>query len=203
MKVQLMTDPFHSLLIEDLYDPDELNVIWDEIEYLRPHFVDGDEATYSAEVDGQSIKRNKGILLDRHFKDNRDESDILKINRKIFTLLKQLKSGSWFFDEVSCNLDYTLLSYYENSDHYKTHKDAATITALTWFYREPKRFEGGDLKFPDYDITVPVKSNGCILFPSKINHAVTPIQMEDQYANKGLGRHTMTQFINYITEIAA
>ena len=57
-----MTDPFHSLLIEDLYDPGELGVIWDEIEYLRPHFVDGDEATYSAKVDGQSIKKNTGVL---------------------------------------------------------------------------------------------------------------------------------------------
>lgn len=203
MKVQLMTDPFHSLLIEDLYDPDEVKLIWDEIEYLRPYFVDGDKATYSAWVDGKSIKQNKGILVDAHFKNRREDSNILKINRKIFSLLSQLKSGSWFFDEFTCNLDYTLLSYYENDDHYKAHRDAATITALTWFYKDPKKFEGGDLQFPDYDITVPVKSNGCILFPSKITHAVTPIQMDVQYANQGLGRHTMTQFINYITEVKA
>ncbi|QBQ74910.1 hypothetical protein RW110999_032 [Cyanophage S-RIM4] len=201
MKVQLMTDPFHSLLIEDLYDPDELNVIWDEIEYLRPHFVDGDEATYSAEVDGQSIKRNKGILLDRHFKDNRDESDILKINRKPFILLDQIESGSWFFDKFSCNLDYTLLSYYENSDHYKKHRDSASITCLTWFFREPQKFRGGELVFPDYDVTLPVKNNGCVMFPSKIYHAVNAVEMDEEDLGKGLGRHTMTQFMNCVTEM--
>ena len=201
MKVQLMTDPFHSLLIEDLYDPGELSVIWDEIEFLRPHFVDGDEASLSAWENGVSTKKNKGILLDEYFKDNRDESDILKINRKPMILLDQIKSGSWFFDEFSSNLDYTLLSYYENSDHYKKHRDAGYITCLTWFFREPQRFRGGELIFPDYDVTLPVKNNGCVMFPSKVYHAVNSVEMDEEDAGKGLGRHTLTQFINCVTEV--
>ena len=68
---------------------------------------------------------------------------------------------------------------------------------LVWFYKEPKKFEGGDLEFPDYETAdgipkVEVRNNRILIFPSIIRHAVTTISMKEEDMGKKLGRFCMT-----------
>ena len=69
-------------------------------------------------------------------------------------------------------------------------------TALVWFYKEPKRFTGGDLTFTQSQQTVECKHNRMILFPSYYLHAVDEVSMEYKYRGKGLGRYCLTHFYN-------
>ena len=97
---------------------------------------------------------------------------------------------------VSTN-DATLISYYENADYYKGHIDHATLTALTYFYEEPKHFTGGDIYLREYDITLECVHNRTYLIPSLVEHEAKEIRMADEYLSKGLGRFCMAQFLSF------
>ena len=104
---------------------------------------------------------------------------------------------SWWFKNMCLPDSTVLFSYYENGDFYKAHADEFVATMLVWFYKEPKKFEGGDLEFPDYETAdgipkVEVRNNRILIFPSIIRHAVTPISMEEEDMGKKLGRFCMT-----------
>ena len=88
-----------------------------------------------------------------------------------------------------------MVSYYENSDYYKSHRDDAIVTVLNYFFKEPKRFEGGEIIFTDYDLKFQVTNEITIIFPSNIKHEVSEIYLDKKYEGKGLGRFCMNQFL--------
>jgi Rps23 Pro-64 3,4-dihydroxylase Tpa1-like proline 4-hydroxylase len=100
------------------------------------------------------------------------------------------------------NYDETLISYYENGGYYKKHDDQALYSAITWFYKEPKRFSGGNFYFNDYEIEIKIKNNMTVIFPSFIQHSVDKVTLEEDSSDKlsGLGRYSMTQFL-YINKL--
>ena len=209
MKLTLHNEPFPHAIIEDLYDSDEEKLIWDEIEFLSyRHKMGNAKETGSAfdDVSGTYLKQNYGIHLDELYP-NRDFSNILFATKKIWDpkLLEEISSTDYsFWNYRRVNTKHTLLSYYENSNQYKPHRDSSQFTALTWFYKEPKQFEGGDMCFPEYDHNITIKNNMCIIFHSFVQHQVTKVKMEAQKRNKygkftGLGRYSISQFmtVNY------
>ena len=111
-------------------------------------------------------KKNKGIFI------NHEDNTILRLGGKTWSLLNTLKEslnpGEWWLKNIRTSDSKTLVSYYEDTDYYKAHSDCAEITALSWYYKEPKKYRGGDLKFTDYNIDVECKNNRCIIFPSMI-----------------------------------
>ena len=123
-------------------------------------------------------------------------------NRKIFDKFDEIKSShpSWFFNNFTCNFDTTQISYYEKNDYYGAHTDASILTALTWFYKEPKKFQGGDIFFTDYDLQHSIQNNSTLIFPSCIKHSVSTIEMGDENLNKRLGRFCMAQFFQIKSE---
>jgi len=94
------------------------------------------------------------------------------------------------------DIDSSQVSYYENGSEYKSHFDNYMHTVLIWFYREPKRFTGGDLKFNQSGQVVECKHNRMILFPSYYMHEVDKVFMDEKDLNKGLGRFCLTHFYN-------
>ena len=70
---------------------------------------------------------------------------------------------------LDCNHDDTLISYYEDSEYYKPHEDIFNFAKLTWFFKEPKKFEGGDLVFTEFGEIVKCENNKCIVFPSALS----------------------------------
>lgn len=182
--------------IDNFYSESELSDIMYEIKFLsKNNKLKPPMETGSAKQDYLPIKGNNGVFLDEIYAD-RNASDILRSNRKIFGLeipsafpcMKALKDAT---------KDTTLISYYEDSDYYKSHKDFAVLTVLTYFYETPKAFKGGDLYLREYDVTLPCVFNRVYFLPSLIEHEVTTISMDANDLGKGLGRYCMSQFLNF------
>ena len=113
----------------------------------------------------------------------------LHVSKEVFeNKLKTIVDNTLVPDETS------FLSYYEDGDYFKPHEDNCKLTVLNWMYKEPKRFTGGNLVFPDYNKTIELESNKVIIFPSKITHAVNTTSMDEKY--KGMGRWCITYFLH-------
>jgi len=98
---------------------------------------------------------------------------------------------------LSSNVDSSMVSYYEQDDHYKPHHDTSLWTACTWFVREPRLFDGGDFDFPESGCQIKLKHNRSIYFPSCYLHHVSPINFHTKPEEIGYGRFTITHFYNY------
>jgi len=193
----IKNEPFPYVLIDDFYDQSELDGIWQELDYLcHPKRMGRSSIERgAATMDGQSLKNAWEVFLDTFFT-SRDSSNILEINRKLFDQEMFKNHPHWLFNHVGAlNEDNTQILYYENNDEYKPHRDLARLTSITWFYREPKKFTGGNLRFPGFDMEIECKHNRVIVFPSSIHHGVDKVGMEEKDMDKKLGRFTMTQFL--------
>tara|TARA_X000000368_G_scaffold79613_1_gene59605 strand:+ start:138 stop:908 length:771 start_codon:yes stop_codon:yes gene_type:complete len=202
--VQNLDYGFPLVVIDNFYNEQDMEEIWDELNFLcHPRKMKGPEQTGGAkalESDGSfsEKKSNKGIFLNEAY-NNQLISNIVPCTQRLFeddfALLKN--HPSWWFQNINLPDSTVLFSYYENGDFYKAHSDQFVGTMLVWFYKEPRRFEGGDLEFPDYETAdgipkVEVKNNRILIFPSSIKHAVTPISMKEEDMGKKLGRFCMT-----------
>ena len=68
-------------------------------------------------------------------------------------------------------------------------------TAVTWFFKEPKSFSGGNFYFADYGIKIEVQNNMAVIFPSFVKHAVDEIILEQNNDLMGYGRYAISQFL--------
>jgi hypothetical protein len=199
MDIAHFNDSFPFIVIKNLYDEHELNLIWEELNFLcySQKFLGPTESLSASDADGKILKRNNCLFLDTTYTD-RKISNILTVNRKIFDNYDDifLTSDSWFFNTFRCERDTTLVSYYENGDYYKPHQDNSISTCLTWFFKSPKKFHGGNLSLlhGNSKIDIEVENNKCVIFPSNILHSVDQIIMNSEDLNKKLGRFCITQF---------
>lgn len=190
------------MIVDGFYSEGACKNIWQELCFLNNGFkMLGPDSTGSAwdEATNTPLKNNLGIILDEIYK-NRNVSNILKENRKLFSdaFSDQLIEYSAFFRYLrAANLDTTIIQYYENSDYYKSHTDSATITAITWFYDQPKKFKGGNLIFEN-NLVINCEYNRTVLFPSILFHSVEEIMMDPYSQNKNYGRYSITQLISTV-----
>ena len=199
----IKNEPFPYVLIDDFYDQSELDRIWEELDYLcnpkrmgRSSIERGSAGVSDENGVYQPLKNTWDMFLDTFFT-SRDSSNILEINRKLFNQDIFKNHPHWLFNHVGAlNEDTTQILYYENNDEYKPHRDLARLTGITWFYREPKKFTGGNLRFPKFDMEIECKHNRVIVFPSSIHHGVDKVGMEENDMGKKLGRFAMTQFLS-------
>lgn len=176
------------IVINNFYSDEEVLKIKNEIKYLEkygifknPTEIGGPGSAYR---NGVILKKATGVHLDSIYED-RNQSDILEINRKLFRM--KLEQYHPIFRYVSkSNHDSTKIHYYSDGDYYKNHTDDSVITSITWFYEVPKSFTGGDLILENR-LHVPCLNNSMVVFPSIMYHEVTPV--------KGIGRYSMSQFL--------
>ena len=199
-------DKVPYLEIKDLYSEDERKRLLEEMlafEKLGVLIPGWKTGTASEKWTGQPKKQNNGFFTHGFFGPNGyEELSIGQMyDKRLLDFLSKdkdfRKDGGWHF-----NIDFkepmhlsSLVSYYEDSDYYLPHSDHAWCTALTWFYVEPKKFKGGVLSFSDYNIDIEPELNKTIIFPSQVNHAVSPVKIQDKDKGKGLGRFVMSTFI--------
>ena len=201
MKIYEITDPFPFLKIENLYNKDELKLIWQELDFLTHQIkLNPPEETGGAvNEDNVILKNNSGLFLDDAYS-KRELSNILGVSRKIFLpeILDSFSKISFGYNSIKyTNEDRTLLSYYENSSYYKPHIDSAIYTAITWFFKEPKSFIGGDFYFCDYNYEIKIKNNMSIIFPSFVRHSVNEVSLNEN-CQTGYGRYSVSQFMYYM-----
>lgn len=183
-------------VVEDFYNEKELGLIWKELDFLTNNgkLLPPHKTGAARDNKGNLQKQNKALFLDEYYT-NRNFSNILNVNRKIWNIVNRdfIKSNLMFRYLHSCNEDTTLLNYYENGDYYLPHHDASVYTVITYFFKDPKSFTGGNLKLNDWDIEIEIKNNMVVYMPSVYIHEVTPIVMEEN--KTGFGRYSMSQFL--------
>jgi hypothetical protein len=195
MNIQTFKHPFEHLVVDDMYTPDELCLIWRELDFLTGKMLGAEHTGTAIDASDRRLKHNKGLFLDEVY-NMRHISDILSLNRRALSpeIIASAESLHPFFKGIAMtNSDTTLISYYEDDDEYGAHHDESVYSAVTFFFREPACFSGGDFHFSDFDYLVERKSNRMVLFPGFINHRVTPIKMHR--SGPGLGRYSMAQFM--------
>ena len=111
--------PFPFLEIENMYNENELILIWQELDFLtHPIKLHPPEETGTAKnKDGIILKNNVGLFLDKIYAE-RKISNILFVNRKLFTpeITDSFSDLSFGYQEIKhTNEDRTLISYYENN----------------------------------------------------------------------------------------
>ena len=202
MNITLCDDKvFPFLIIDNFYNNEEEIKIWIDLELLHPLLKDEKTSTGNMAVDGDGNKKGdaKRVYLDTFFGNNRGQSNILTYYKKIVspeiikTYTKNVPAGITF---QSSDTDISQISYYDESGYYGEHHDLYMHTCLIWFYKEPKKFQGGDLKFIQSKTTVDCKHNRMVLFPSYYLHEVVRMDMNKEYINKGFGRYCLTHFYN-------
>ena len=194
----LLKDPFPHMIVENFYNDDELKLIWEELDFYTK-----DGKLFDAEEFGGIVNKtnSKAIWLDKVFsKKYRNLSNILKVNRKLFDSAV-LDAFSTTHDCCSiakfCNYDTTKVRYYHDGDYYEPHTDRTVqFLGFSYFYREPKKFEGGELMFPKYDYTFDCPNNSLIMMPGWVEHGVSKISIKNSDYFDGYGRYAVTSFFS-------
>lgn len=191
------------LIIDDYYSEDACNRIWQELCFLNnsPDKFLKPSNTGSAfdVVNGEKVllKDNLALGLDTVYLDRRISS-ILTENRKTFTseMMDFFDKYHYFFKYLRfANKDATLVNYYENSHYYKAHRDDATITTLSFFFKQPKAFTGGNLII-DGELEIECAYNRFVIFPSMLLHEVQEIKLDNELVGKNYGRFSITQLMS-------
>jgi len=188
-------EPFPHMIINNLYNEKELELIWEELKFFTKPGKLLEAKDYGGVVDRTNAR---AICLDDLFVRHRQMSNILTVNRKLFTstILKEFgKIHDCCSIAQLCNSDTTKLRYYHNDDYYEAHTDKSMqFLGFSYFYKEPKKFTGGELLFPKYDYKVPCENNSIIIMPGWVEHAVSKVSIEDSDYYDGWGRYAITSF---------
>jgi hypothetical protein len=191
------------ITIDNYYSERVCEKVWQELCFLNnePEKLMSPQNTGSAFTTNENnqkifFKKNKGIFLDEVYID-RSISNILVANRKIFDDAEKLIDIDIFFRYIKeSTKDKTLVQYYEDSDYYEYHSDIAVITAITWFYKTPKTFTGGELIFEDGP-SIECNFNRTVIFPSILRHSVNQTCVPNNLVGKNFGRYSITQLITF------
>lgn len=190
------------IVIDNWYNKEELEAVWKELDFhgqtqnlpranenLTITGVTQDMSGYVSQAECYRI------YLDGFYTpQKRNISPILNgtkkfVNKEMFKKIAKIRMGRQF---PETNGDSSMISYYEEGDHFLSHFDVFQFTAIIWLYKEPKGFEGGDLIFDDWDKRVEIKNNRMVFFPSYYLHKVDKIKMKTK--EKFMGRYAITHF---------
>ena len=192
-------EPFPHLVINNFYDDKELELIWEELKfYTKPG-----KLLEAKEFGGVVDKTNSHALcLDNIYGNQKYRllSNILTVNRKLFTS-DALEIFGKIHDCCSiaklCNHDITKLRYYHNGEYYEPHIDKSfQFLAFSYFYKEPKKFEGGEIYFPKYEYELTCENNSIIILPGWVQHGVKEVKIENSDYYDGYGRYCISSFFN-------
>lgn len=193
MEITFHRKPIEYFVIDNFLTEEHVETFLNECEMQMINANDQDRS--AADDDGNILRKGSAKFLDRLYPFNRQDSCILSnLRGYLFTqnILKYIEETDTIFQMWQLiNCDYTMISYYQDSDYYKPHKDNAVFTSLLWLNREPKGFNGGDLTFTAHNHTIDYKHNRCVIFPSVVTHEVSEIKMKPNNTN---GRFCITNF---------
>ena len=196
IKASAYTEPFPHIIYHNFYDDEELELIWEELTFYTKPGKLLEAKDYGGVI---GFTNAKAIFLDRLYVDKyRNMSNILTVNRKMFH--KEVMEPFAKLHPCCCiadksNHDVTKVRYYHDGDYYDPHTDKSVqFLGFSYFYKEPKRFEGGELYFSEYDYTHPCENNSLIILPGWVKHGVNKISIKDSDYFEGFGRYAITSF---------
>ena len=163
--------------IYNVFNAQQIERVWSTYSFLKDSFLDPEHTGSATHNDGTFKKRNKGIFLtDVHPTPLLCDEIRKVIFSGVYSVSDQFAVDSVYNSASITNWDSQLMQYYlKNGDEYEAHCDTSLFTALMFFNQEPKNFTGGDITFPEFNVTVPFKNNCGIIFPGKAQHKVKPV----------------------------
>lgn len=201
-------DPEH-LVIDNFFDKETESKIWKELSFYTknhdqiPRAENGNEYQVAKDANNNVLSEAYRFYLDSFYQqDRRNLSTILSSIPNLFTpgFRDKIKNKAPLYGKTIdvVNRIHTLVSYYETSDYYKPHHDCFFWTILIWFYKEPKKFEGGNFFLNEFETLIECKHNRLVAFPSWYMHEVEPVKMKEEDRFQDNGRYTLTYFLNYV-----
>jgi len=197
LKGHSFNEPFPILLIENVFSPDQLDVIWKELDYYCANdILLAPEDTGGAYKKGKYVKQNSGLFLTDAWKG----ASYSAINKHISPILQSFPHADWvqdnkYFEEFQFNKVSVLVSNYTDGDYYDAHRDLSLATCCLWLYKEPKQFAGGEFSFTQYDVEIECKNNSMVIFPGLYKHQVSPVS---GVKNPMDGRFCISYFLSWI-----
>jgi len=191
---------FPFLVIDNWYTPNEEKAVWKELDFFsatpKDQIARAENTIVARNKDGSSKSKAYRFYIEDYYK-KRDLSPIINNTYKQRTpefhnIINECMPYARSF--LTSNSDSSLLSYYEENDHYEPHHDTFLWTCLVWMVREPRLFDGGDFKLNEPDIEVKLKNNRMVMFPCCYLHSVSPVKFHTQPKEIGYGRYTITHF---------
>jgi len=154
MKIKLYNEPIPHIIIDNIFDDEQYQRVWKELQYLAPNMV-GPDGTHAAkdpkELENGNTeftfrKRGVGIFLEAFFKNPYQHSEIAKTYSSIFNdpkVFEEIYEQSPFFLMFkNVNNTSLLVQKYNNSDEYASHKDEGVLPWLLFFIKNLKRIVG-------------------------------------------------------------
>jgi hypothetical protein len=191
MNLEVFKYPVPFCLVRNFLPSETFQKVKCELNELEPE-LKGPELTGAAKIDNELAVKRKGIFL-HEYPHLRVNSGINSIFERIIDPinLEILVKSNWICGYLTNKYSTgTLISLYGEGDEYKYHKDSSVLSII--YYVFDGEFEGGDF-FLNH-VKVPIENNSLIIFPSCVQHAVSPI--------KGPGkRWAITTFFNLKSEI--
>ena len=187
--------PFPHLIVNNFYNDEELELIWEELKfYTKPG-----KLLEAKDFGGVVEKTNhRALQLDVIYDGYRDLSNILTVNRKLFTskildVFAEIHESCWI--APMSDYDITKVRYYHDKEYYEAHTDKSfQFLAFSYFYKEPKKFIGGELFFPKHNYELTCENNSIIILPGWVKHGVKEVKIDDSNYYDGWGRYAITSF---------
>ena len=184
MKFEYLNIPFPHTIIHNYFSDEEVeNIITEKndiITNVNPLDLISDNDLHHKNL----INSNKTLTfdLDRLYDSRRENSNILKYTRKIFSLSKNCslnyKLNNFLKYIPISRRDTSFLNIYKNGSYYDAHIDLSTLSVLSvvWDTATPvSECRSDHLYFYDYDYYPDLQHNTCIIFPSYEVHGVKKI----------------------------
>ena len=201
MKFEVITEPFPHIIGTDVWDDEELELIWEELNYYNKPGRLRNAIDYGGVVNKTTAK---AIALTAIFKDKySDLSNIISLQPNLLKklgphLAKWSKSHYSLYDVGKAKKTYYKIRYYHDGDGYGGHTDSPfAYLIFMYFHKEPKKFSGGELYFEHFGTEFPCNHNSLIVLPSYVKHGVRPVSIDDQNYHAGNGRYAITIFLDY------
>jgi predicted 2-oxoglutarate/Fe(II)-dependent dioxygenase YbiX len=205
MEFTYVADGIDAVIIDNFYTEEQLKEIMIELKWLTKTSIMADESKLKPAEDehGEILTSKNGIFLEEVFK-NWQHSALISHGMKQMVQeefkSKLLEYNTMFKSVFECNTRCHLVSYYENSQYYKPHRDAFFFTILNYFFTEPKQFEGGELVLyscnSDKEATIEPKHNRTVVILSSTTHQAKEIKSKLDQKLSGHGRYCNAIFLS-------
>ena len=201
-----VVDPISLVVFENVFEESQRKEMFLELsDHVKEKSLLSPDKTGSAKnEDGSLKKKNSALFLDGLYESQqeRDKSAILRNTEDVllsYEMKLKLKEINPFYGILNkVNKHFTLINYYEDSDFYDFHEDESAFSILTFLFKDPRSFSGGNVIFrvSGKEFEVKVKDNMSVIFPSCYEHKVIPIKMNQISDKEPLGRFSIAQFLH-------
>ena len=199
--VRYNTNMKYEYVLDNFYTEEEKEKIWIELQYLRANEYGWNTPNYQQNAwdreSGQIYLKN-ALQYGVNYRSQMDiqstyNSSIYIYGNKIVKWFDVLTNHAQLYHQLAEISDRsTYITYYPGNDSsYYSHRDACTFTMLSYFFKEPKNFTGGEFYVENriYEI-----HNGfTVIFPSWMKHGSIKVKLIDE-TKKDSGRYAVANF---------